>query len=156
MDNWGMSNGVSDNGVGNCMSDWVSNGVSNNWVVDSMGQGVGNWVSNGMGHWVGNRVGNRVGNNWMMYSMSHWVGNRDKAMSNRSTMMRLVNSMSNNSSMSMIYHMRGDIRCWGGASKTNQSRNNESLKKEKFSFKVLTANKLPSFLFYRCLTTDTI
>ena len=152
MDNWGMSNGVSDNGVGNCMSDWVSNGVSNNWVVDSMGQGVGNWVSNGMGHWVGNRVGN----NWMMYSMSHWVGNRDKAMSNRSTMMRLVNSMSNNSSMSMIYHMRGDIRCWGGASKTNQSRNNESLKKEKFSFKLLTANKLPSFLFYRCLTTDTI
>ena len=152
MDNWGMSNGVSDNGVGNCMSDWVSNGVSNNWVVDSMGQGVGNWVSNGVGHWVGNRVGN----NWMMYSMSHWVGNRDKAMSNRSTMMRLVNSMSNNSSMSMIYHMRGDIRCWGGASKTNQSRNNESLKKEKFSFKVLTANKLPSFLFYRCLTTDTI
>merc|ERR1719145_391850 len=110
---------MSDNGVGNCMSDWVSNGMSDNGVGNCMSD----WVSNGVGHWVGNRVGN----NWMMYSMSHWVGNRDKAMSNRSTMMRLVNSMSNNSSMSMIYHMRGDIRCWGGTSKTNQSRNNESL-----------------------------
>merc|ERR1719208_707234 len=121
---WGW---VSNNGV-------MSNGVSNHWVV-------GNGVSNGMvGNWVGynswvsysdgvsshSMMSNWMSNNWMMNSMGYGVGNRNKSVSNWSTVVSLVNSMSNNGTMSMIYHMGRNIRGGGSKSQTDKCGNHKS------------------------------